>query len=226
MRRFVTVWIGCLAATSAARADIKADRDAGIQLYQRIVTQNPFRLGTLSPPQAAPEPVVSNSFADVKLTGISASAGHKSAYLLWEERGRPPHYFSLAEGQREGAWEMVAIDAINETVRLRRQGIERVLSLKTNGVKPGAQIAPENRKFVDEHTRAHQLHQLREQERIQRERAEAEQLLHQQRILSATFSPDGHRIVTPTPDGTARIWDVRTGMPIDAGAGEPSGVNP
>lgn len=226
MRRFATVWICCLAATSAARADIKANHDAGIQLYQGIVRQNPFRLEPLPPAATAAEPVVSNSFANLKLTGISASAAHKSAYLLWEERGRPPYYFSLAEGQREGAWEMVAIDAINETVRLRRQGIERVLSLKANGVKSGAQMAFENRPFVEEHTRAHEAHEQRERVRVERERAEAAQLLHQQTILSATFSPDGHRVVTTTPDGTARIWDAQTGRPIDNAAGEPNGVNP
>ncbi|HKS36358.1 MAG TPA: hypothetical protein VJW76_04150 [Verrucomicrobiae bacterium] len=174
MRRFVTIWIGCLAAATAGRADIKTDHGAGTHLYQDIIRQNPFRLEPIPLLEAAPKPVASNSFVDLKLTGISASAGHKSAYLLCEERGRPPHYFSLAEGQKEGAWEVVAIDAVNETVRLRCQGIERVFSLKTNGVKSGVQVALENRRFVDEHTRAHERHQQRERERVDRERALAD----------------------------------------------------
>ena len=28
------------------------------------------------------------------------------------------------------------------------------------------------------------------------------------RVLSATYSPDGHRIVTASADNTARVWDV------------------
>jgi len=174
LKRFATVWIGCLAATSAARADIQTDHTPGTHLYRDIVRQNAFRLKPLPAAPAAPEPVTSNTPVDLKLTGIAASPGHKSAYFLWDERGRPAHYFSLAEGQKEGALEMVAIDVINETVRLRRQGIEIVLSLKTNGLKSGTQIAIENRTFVDEHTRAHELHQQRERERIDRERALAE----------------------------------------------------
>jgi len=174
MRRFATVWIGCLAATFAARADIKADHGAGTHLYRDIVRQNAFRLNPLPPAPAAPDAITSNTPADLKLTGIAASVGHKSAYFLWDERGKPPRYFSLAEGQKEGALEMVAIDVVSETVRLRRQGTEMVLSLKTNGIKSGAQIALDNRRFVDEHTLAHELHQQREHERIDRERALAE----------------------------------------------------
>jgi WD40 repeat protein len=33
-------------------------------------------------------------------------------------------------------------------------------------------------------------------------------------VLSAAFSPDGTRIVTASDDGTARIWDARSGQPI------------
>jgi WD40 repeat protein len=36
-------------------------------------------------------------------------------------------------------------------------------------------------------------------------------------VLTATFSPDGGRIVTASKDGTARLWDAETGKPI----GEP-----
>ena len=37
---------------------------------------------------------------------------------------------------------------------------------------------------------------------------------HGLRLASATFSPDGMRIVTASWDRTARVWDTRAGMPL------------
>jgi eukaryotic-like serine/threonine-protein kinase len=39
-------------------------------------------------------------------------------------------------------------------------------------------------------------------------------LKHGGRVNSAEYSPDGKRIVTVSADGTARIWDARTGQPL------------
>lgn len=231
-----------------SHADIATETGARAQHYQDIVRLNAFRLKPLPSTAPTPVPVTTNSLADLKLTGVATSAGRKSAYFLWEQRGTAPRYFSLGEGQKDGDLEAIAIDVVAETVWLRHQGVPMVRSLKANGVKSGTQIAFENRRFVDEHTRAHEAHQRRERERVERERAEAERFLHQQQpsnafgvdthqsiipalsrsqeAFSAEFSPDGRRIVTTAPDGAARIWDAQTGKPLDGGAGEPNGVNP
>src|SRR5207244_4992605 len=34
---------------------------------------------------------------------------------------------------------------------------------------------------------------------------------HEGGLTALAFSPDGQRLLTAAPDGTARIWDVRTG---------------
>ena len=37
---------------------------------------------------------------------------------------------------------------------------------------------------------------------------------HTGAVLTASFSPDGTRIVTGSNDNTAKVWDARTGMPL------------
>jgi WD40 repeat protein len=42
-------------------------------------------------------------------------------------------------------------------------------------------------------------------------------LRHEDLVLTASFSPDGKRVVTASADKTARVWDALTGKPL----GEP-----
>lgn len=39
---------------------------------------------------------------------------------------------------------------------------------------------------------------------------------HKGDVLSAQFSPDGTLVVTASTDGTAQVWDARTGAPLSA----------
>jgi WD40 repeat protein len=38
--------------------------------------------------------------------------------------------------------------------------------------------------------------------------------VHQKKVVSVAFSPDGARLVTASWDRTARVWDAATGTPI------------
>ena len=42
-------------------------------------------------------------------------------------------------------------------------------------------------------------------------------MTHGEGVVSASFSPDGKRVVTASEDKTARVWDADTGKPM----GEP-----
>ncbi len=48
---------------------------------------------------------------------------------------------------------------------------------------------------------------------------------HEMRIHSASFSPDGARIVTASEDRTARLWDAATGQELATLCGHEGGVN-
>jgi hypothetical protein len=48
-----------------------------------------------------------------------------------------------------------------------------------------------------------------------------EPLRHQGTVVEATFSPDGVTVLTASADNAARLWDVKTGLPI----GEPMDLN-
>ena len=41
-----------------------------------------------------------------------------------------------------------------------------------------------------------------------------EPLQHEGSVHSASFSPDGTRVVTASSDNTARVWDARSGQPL------------
>jgi len=43
-------------------------------------------------------------------------------------------------------------------------------------------------------------------------------------VLSATFSPDGARIITASWDGTARLWDAATGQKVAVLRGQAAAV--
>ena len=48
---------------------------------------------------------------------------------------------------------------------------------------------------------------------------------HTGAVVSASFSPDGKRVVTASQDKTARVWDAETGKPLGAPMTHEEGVN-
>ncbi len=206
MKGAIQILAWALAFTPVAHADVQTSAGPEPLRYQRIVEANPFRLKPV-PSQSVPLTTVSAvTSSDLKLTGVAASGGKKSAYFAIEERGKSPRYISLAEGSAADGLEVTVIDVETETVRLRRNGVWLVLSLKTDGVKSADQLRGEEKKFVDQHTRAHELHQQRERERVERERAAAEAELQARRQTApeAPLSASGFISGTAPENGAAQ----------------------
>jgi hypothetical protein len=80
----------------------------------------------------------------------------------------------MRQGQREGLLEVVYIDEIANLVRIRNGGTLVELTFSTNAV---AAIDPASQRFVDQHTRAHEIREQEERIRRERERAQFERTI-------------------------------------------------
>lgn len=235
MKRAGRICFGCLALTLSLHADSGVTSDPTTRRYQQILTRNGF--GLKPPAQPQPEPGFASPMApdDLKLTGIASWGHRKSAYFVTDAGGNPSRSFSLVEGQKDGSLEVLAIDVVRETVLLRRDGADLLLSLKANGIRNPDLARLEEKQFVEEHTRAHEAREQLDRLRVEHERAEAEMLLQRQReqipaaggtkneasLEHVAFDPTGQRMITITPDGTARVWDATTGQLIENGEQQP-----
>lgn len=140
--------------------------------YETIASRNVF---SLVPPKAdvsSPGDVFKPP-PEYKLTGIAGFGTQKWALLSKADPGKPARNLMLREGESEGSLEVVHVDEIANIVRIRNDGALVELTFGTNA-PPTIDVATQ--RFVDDHTRAHELHQKREAQRIARERLEFDRL--------------------------------------------------
>lgn len=102
--------------------------------YKSIAERNVFNLRPPAPPPAPPPPP--SPTANVKLTGILTILGPKKAVLQIADPGKPADSKILKEGEREGDIEVLEINEIEGTVRIRNRDQEAVLNFQDHGVKP------------------------------------------------------------------------------------------
>jgi len=132
--------------------------------YENIAVRNVFNLVPPKLETSKPGDVFKPS-PQYQLTGIAGFGSNKWALFSKADPGKAPQQFMMREGQREGTLEILQIDENANLVRIRNEGSLVELSFATNALPP---VDLATRKFVDEHTRAHELHE--QQERIRRER--------------------------------------------------------
>jgi WD40 repeat protein len=94
--------------------------------------------------------------------------------------------------------------------------------MKHDGAINTVSFSPDGERVVtaseDNSARVWDAHYPRDiPERAETGRPVGEPMKHEGNVVSAQFSPDSHRVVTGSADGTARLWDAATGSPI----GEP-----
>ena len=136
----ITVAAGVLLAFPAAGVP---SRDGG-NPYEKIPERNIFGLKEPPPVQVTNEPAP--ALPKLSLTGITTILGYKRAFLTVQYPGNPgqpvkDEPLMLAEGQRDGAIEVLAVDEIRKTVRVNNSGTEMTLDFENNGAKPSTVAA-------------------------------------------------------------------------------------
>ncbi len=125
------------------------DADVAGSPYRGIVERNVFNLRPPPPPpDNTPPPVPPPK---ITLTGITTILGNKRALMKALEPPRPPEpakevSYILAEGQRDGDVEVIAIDERAGSVKVNNHGTIQELSFDKDGAKlpntPPPLIAP------------------------------------------------------------------------------------
>jgi len=153
--------------------------------YETICLRNIFNLASPKEDVSKPGDVFKPP-PDVKLSGVAAFGSHKWVLLTKADPGKSPRHLLMREGEKDGGLEIVNVDELGAVVKVRAGDEFLELKLATNSV-PKIDLATQ--RFVNDHTRAHELHQRREVLRIARERAEAERL----QATQATLETQPHR---------------------------------
>ena len=170
-----SVWVGFLFVSSGLATPTRNPYDA-------IVQRNVFRLHEPVPPPAPlSETPTPKDDGELTLTGIVDFRKAQWALIILTEHGMAPRRYTLPVGQKEDNLEVLAIDATTATARVRHGSAELVLTFDRHGPPDQRALEELSRKyveqarpFVDEHTRAHELHEQRDAERRALERAAAE----------------------------------------------------
>ena len=117
----------------------------GATPYQAIVERNVFGL---KPPTPPPDPEANKPPPPkILLQGITTLLGNKRALLKVSVPAKPPEPAKeiplvLAEGQRDGEIEVLAIDENARTVKVNDYGTVVDLNFESNGVKIAASPVP------------------------------------------------------------------------------------
>ncbi len=129
------------AAALLALAAQAATLDPSTSPYQGIVDRNVFGLKAKVSDADDVAPVAPPP--KLTLTGITTILGNKRALLTTPAvPNKPAESLMLTEGQRDGEVEVLEIDEVAGTVKVKNHGIEQTLDFKTDGVKLQTAAAP------------------------------------------------------------------------------------
>jgi hypothetical protein len=110
-----------------------ANEESAPRDFKGIPARNVFGLKAPTPP-APPAPPPSPTI-NVKLTGLLTILSSKRAVLQITEGGKTESKI-IKEGDRDGEVEVLEINEIAGTVRIKNRGDEATLDFDKNGVKP------------------------------------------------------------------------------------------
>jgi hypothetical protein len=138
-RRAVGVISGLLlvpAAHAITSDPAPPDRD-----YRVIIERNPFALKP-PPPPATNLPAVVQPKDEILLTGITSIGSLRAYFMTKAPQGKNPEYYTLGVDEKKNGLEVLNIDTMARSVRVRNGGVETVMTFAANGVKAPATPLP------------------------------------------------------------------------------------
>jgi hypothetical protein len=140
MEKALLLFAGGFVLTSAASAmsdEVLADE----RNYRVIIERNPFGL---KPPPVAVTNVLTNAPPkdEILLTGYTTIGGPRAYFMTKAPPGKDPEKYSLGVDEKRAGLEVLEINPINGSVRVRNSGMETVMTLAANGVKAPASSPP------------------------------------------------------------------------------------
>lgn len=113
--------------------------------YLTIVDRNPFGL---RPPPAPPPPeekVEPPVETDIKLTGISSFGVKRAYFMITAIKDKSTEYYMLGEDEKMDELEVLEINDLSRSVRIRKAGVETLMTFASHGIAApsgGAKASP------------------------------------------------------------------------------------
>jgi hypothetical protein len=140
-RRLMMV-VGALSLVTGVQGSIYAD-DSRENEYKLIADRNPFGLKPLPPPQTNAPVQAQQPKSDIKLTGITSFGTRKAYFKISEVKGKEDFY-TLGEGEAKDGLEVLNIDDVGKSVRIRNAGVETLMTFASHGITAAAGAPPPN----------------------------------------------------------------------------------
>jgi hypothetical protein len=106
----------------------------GSRDYSVIIARNPFGLRAPRPPKKVPTTAVQPRNT-ILLTGITSFGPPRAYFMSKPSLGYAPEYYDLRVGEAKDGFEVLKIDPVTKSVRVRNAGIETVMTFQANGVE-------------------------------------------------------------------------------------------
>ena len=142
MNPWIWILIGAVSTLEIVRSEGEGEgeaeagiKEAGpVHPYQSIVDRNPFGLKPPAPPPPPPTNPPPPK-ADIFLTGYTSLLTPKHAYFETKDPQGKIQFYELAEGTGKDGIDLLQVDEKEKTVKIKRDGVEQLLTLALNGKK-------------------------------------------------------------------------------------------
>lgn len=132
---FFGLFLSGIVATSSSRGWAQETLDeVPERTYSTIVDRNPFGLKPPPPPPPPEEKVEPPVETDIKLTGISSFGMTRAYFMITAKKEKTSEYYALGVDEKKDELEVLEIDESSRSVRIRKSGVETLLTFMTHGI--------------------------------------------------------------------------------------------